>query len=112
MKSDYQSLTALQQSGHKDPSRNNASYTEVRDRIAKMGKDLRSSHFNLGGEKGVAQASSAMVYQAPPTQNLISGANESKEARERIQKSNFTIKDVHGSRQPATTQSQANNSIR
>jgi hypothetical protein len=37
-KSDYKSLTALQQSGHTSDkmngSRNNASYTEVRERIA------------------------------------------------------------------------------
>jgi len=35
-----------------------------------------------------------------------------REARERLQKSNFTLKDAHGGNGPATTTSQANNKIR
>ena len=52
------------------------------------------------------------MYIAPPTNALISGTAEGKDARERIQRSNFSLKDVHGSRGPITTQSQANNRIR
>ena len=114
-KNDYKSLTALQQSGHKQNAQasntRNAlpSFTEVRDRIAEQTKDLRSSHFALGGDKSPAQASSAVMFTAPPTKALISSTADSKDARERIQRTNFSIKDAHGSRQPATTQSQANN---
>ena len=110
-KSDYKSLTALQQSGHKESdgaggSRNKgASYTEVREKIAGQTKDLRSSHFALGADHSKAQASSAAMYIAPPTNALIGGTAEQRDARERIQKSNFSIKDIHGSRQPVTTQS-------
>ena len=53
------------------------------------------------------------MFTAPPTYVLISGNNETREARERIQRSNFTIKDAHGvASGPATTTSQANNLIR
>jgi len=68
-----------------------------------MGKELRQSNFALGGDNSVAQASNAVMYKAPPTDALICGTTESKDARERLRKSNFTIKDVHGSNQPATT---------
>ena len=117
-KTDYQSLTQIQQKGHKTGegngnSRNNGStFTEVREKIAEQTKDLRSSHFALGVDNTPAQASSAIMYTAPPTNALIRGTTEGKEARERIQRSNFTIKDVHGSQQPAKTTSQANNQIR
>ena len=66
MKSDYKSLTAFQESGHKGDdgsSRNKGStYTEVREKIAKQTKDLRSSHFALGVDQSTAQASSAAMY--------------------------------------------------
>ena len=82
-KNDYKSLTALQQDGHaadKNSSRNGmqSNYSEVRDKIAQQTKDLRSSHFHLGGEKGVAQASSAAMYKAPPQNALLSGTKESQ----------------------------------
>ena len=87
-KHDYKSLTALQQSGHKPDntgSRNaGPTYTEVKSKIAEQTKDLRSSHFALGVDKGQPQASSAAMYQAPPTKALIVGTTEGKEARERI----------------------------
>lgn len=52
------------------------------------------------------------MYTAPPKNALLSGSNETREARERMQKGNFTIKDAHGGTGPVTTQSQANNQIR
>ena len=88
-KSDYKSLTALQQSGHKQDELNStrnkvASYTEVREKIAEQTKDLRSSHFALGADQSTALASSAAMYIAPPTNALIHGTAEGKDARERI----------------------------
>jgi len=35
----------------------------------------------------------------------MKGTTEGKDAKEKIQKSNFSIKDIHGSRLPVTTQS-------
>lgn len=110
---DYQSLTAMQQSGHKqkgnDKLKKNDDFTVVRAKIAEQTKDLRSSHFALGGDKTPAQANSSIVYQAPPTKVLISTTNDNKDAREKLQSSNFTIKDAHGvTNQPATTQNMTN----
>lgn len=51
------------------------------------------------------------MHTAPSKAALLSGGTETREARERMQKSNITIQDAHGSG-PATTQSQANNLIR
>ena len=119
VKSDYQSLTAMQQKGHKgnnnDPkgAKTNSSYSDVRQKIAEQTKDLRASHFALGVDKQVAQASSKVMFAAPPMHALVNGSNETREARERLQRSNFTIKDAHGiGSGPATTTSQANNMIR
>jgi len=86
-------------------TRNNASYTEVRDRIALQTKDLRSSHFDLGKEKDTGQASSAAMFQAPPAKALIRNTSESEAAKLRIQRSNFTLKDgtVGGMKQPLTS---------
>jgi len=107
VKGDYQSLTALQQSGHKnrnnDPLKSNDSFNQVRLKIAAQTKDLRSSHFALGGDKTPAQASSTITYQAPPTKALITSTEDNHLARDRLQKANFTIKDAHGSGQPSTT---------
>ena len=53
------------------------------------------------------------MFAAPPTNALVNGTNEMREARERIQRSNFTIKDAHGiGNGTTTTTSQANNMIR
>ena len=109
-KNDYKSLTALQQSGHKTEAvgsprdGNVASYSEVREKIAEQTKDLRSSHFALGVNNAPTQPSSSM-FSAPPTKALLSGTIESKDARERIQRSNFSLNDGRGAQQPATTQS-------
>ena len=78
--------------------------------IAQQTKDLRSSHFTLGKETGVGQASSAVMYKAPPTQSLLSsGNNETKAAKLRIQRTNFSLKDGTKSPKGPTTQSEANN---
>ena len=55
---DYQSLTKMQQSGHKqrntDKLKSNDDFTMVRAKIAEQTKELRSSHFALGVDKTVA----------------------------------------------------------
>ena len=51
------------------------------------------------------------MFTAPPAQALV-GSNDNKMARERLQRSNFTIKDVHGTNPTAKTQNEANNQIR
>ena len=99
----------MQQNGHKenisDPkgAKTNASYADVRQKIAEQTKDLRASHFALGVNNQVNQASSKAMFVAPPTNALVNGTNEMREARERIQKSNFTIKDHHGVGNGTTT---------
>ena len=112
---DYKSLTALQQNGHsldqRHGQRNTASFTEVRDKIADLKTDLRSSHFALGKETDVAKANSAVMFQAPPTNALAVNTTEQKAQRERIQKSNFSLNDGVF-KKPATTTSQANNQLR
>lgn len=82
-KSDYKSLTALQQNGYKaegeaSTSRKGATYSEVREKIAQQTKDLRSSHFALGADNSTNQASSAAMFTAPPTNILINGGAEGR----------------------------------
>jgi len=71
----------MQQVGHKNSSvdtsglKTNASYKDVREKIAQQTKDLRASHFALGVHNQLAQASSASMYTAPPTQALMNSSN-------------------------------------
>ena len=51
------------------------------------------------------------MYQAPPVEALkLPGGQQ--EARERTQKSNFSLRGGNGVQMPVTTQNQANNLIR
>ena len=111
MSPDYKSLTKIQQAGHNQGQNTNDDYQLVRARIAEQTKDLRKSHFALGKDNTIPQTSSNVLFKAPSTKALIFATSENKEAREKTQKSNFTIKDKHGSGGPNTTQSQANNHL-
>lgn len=97
MRSDYKSLTALQQRGHASggtTARSQAaSFTEVRSSIEQQKADLRSSHFALGVDRMPFKASSAAMFTPPPQAALLGMSTENAQARERIQRSNFSIKD-------------------
>ena len=48
----------------------------MREKIAEQAKDLRASHFALGADNSAAQASSAAMFIAHPSNALINGTAE------------------------------------
>ena len=114
-KPDYKSLTAIQQNGHNRDIEgrqvDRSDMNQMKQDILKQKKDLRSSHFELGNTTGPQQPTSLLNYQAPPQAALNLNDDAQKKAKEKIQKSSFTLKDGTSNVTSGTTLQAQNNTL-
>ena len=111
----YKSLTSSQQDGHNVNNQGlqvqKADLNAIKQEIQRQKKDLRSSHFELGNNTAPAMAPALLNYPAPPQDALNFNAETQKKAQEKIQRSNFSLKDGTAGTVSRTTQQAQNNSL-